>query len=125
MGGNSKGIRNFLWIISAAVLTSPLFFYFDQQGKPGTGRAAWVCALVFLIVLKVRWGLKSRPWFWITITALLALHFPLILFVPWTSSWIPAVGIWPLAVLDCAIILGCIAVVEKLMKRSDEVGSPV
>jgi hypothetical protein len=120
MGEKYKGIRNFLWIVSAAVLTSPLFFFFNQQGKPGNGRAAWVCALVFLIVMKVRWELKGHPWFWITIVALLALHVPLIILVAWTSSWIPAVGIWPLAVLDCATILGCIALVEKLIKRSDE-----
>jgi hypothetical protein len=111
-----RGIRNFLWVIIAAVLTSPLFFLFDQQGKPGTGRAAWICAFVFLVVLKVRWELRGRSWFWITIACLLALHVPLILDVPWTSRWIPAVGIFALAVLDCAIILGCIALVEKLMK---------
>ncbi len=123
--GGPRGIRNWLLAISAAVFTSPLFFFFDQQGRPGTGRAAWVCALVFVTVMKVRWELKSRPWFWITIAVLLVLHVPLIVLVPWTSRWIPAVGIVPLGVLDIAIILGCIALVERLMKRSDEVGSPV
>src|ERR1700723_694072 len=113
-----RSIRNFLWAITVMALTSPLFFVFDNQGKPGTGRAAWICAGMFLVVMKVRWELKSRPWFWSTIVVLLTLHIPLILYVPWTSRWIPAAGILPIGVLDCAIILGSIALVEKMMKQA-------
>jgi len=119
---SSTGIKNFFWALTALVLTSPLFFLFDQQGKPGTGRAAWICAGMFLIAMKVRWELRSCPWFWITIVALLALHSPLILLVPWTSRWIPAVGILPIGLLDLAVILGCIALVEKLVRGSPKAG---
>jgi hypothetical protein len=122
---SSRGIKNFFWAITAVVLTSPLFLLFDQQGKPGTGRAAWICAGMFLIAMKVRWELRSRPWFWIAVAVLLALHLPLILLVPWTSRWIPAVGILPIGILDLAIILGCIALVEKLVKSSQDSGEQV
>jgi hypothetical protein len=43
---------------------------------------------------------------WGIIASLAALHLPLILFVPWPIKWIPAIGILPIAVLDCLIILG-------------------
>lgn len=116
MADEQKTWKNFLWVITALVLTSPLFFVFDRLGKPGTGRAAWICAGMFLIAMKVRWELRSRLWFWVTIAVLLVLHLPLISLVPWTSRWIPAVGIVPIGVLDIAILLGCIALVEKLIK---------
>ena len=125
MEESSRGIKNFFWAITAVVLTSPLFLLFDQQGKPGTGRAAWICAGMFLIAMKVRWELRSRPWFWIAVAVLLAPHLPLILLVPWTSRWIPAVGILPIGILDLAIILGCIALVEKLVKSSQDSGEQV
>jgi hypothetical protein len=117
MGDSPRSIKNLLWVIVVMALTSPLFFVFDQIGKPGTGRAAWICAGMFLVAIKVRWELRNRLWFWSTIVALLALHIPLILYLPWTSRWIPAVGIFALGVVDCAIILGCIALIEKRMKN--------
>jgi hypothetical protein len=118
MGVDAKLNSNSLWAIAGMLLTSPLFFFFDQQGEPGTGRAAWICAGMFFIATKMRWRFRNHPWFWITIAGLLALHVPLILYVPWTNRWIPAVGILPIGVLDLAIILGCIALVEKLIKST-------
>ncbi len=116
--------RNSLWAILGMVLTSPLFFFFEEQGKAGIGRAAWICAGMFFIGMKMRWQYKDRAWFWITTACLFALHIPLILYVPWADRWIPAVAILPIGVLDLVIILGCIALVEKLMKRSDEACAP-
>lgn len=123
MGEGLKIKKNYFWAVAGMALTSPLFFFFEQQGKPGTGRAAWICAGIFFVVPRMRWRLRNRPWFWVTFVCLLALHVPLILYVPWTSRWIPAIGILPIGVLDLVAILGCVGLVEKQMKvteHSDE-----
>ena len=39
--------------------------------------------------ITLRWKLSRHVWFWITMTFLAALHLPLILFVPWTTSGFP------------------------------------
>jgi len=114
----SRSWKTLPWVIAAAVVTSPLFFFFEQRNEPEVGRAAWMCALVFVVVVKIRWELRTHSWFWLTLAGLAALHVPLILLIPWTASWIPAFGIWPVAVLDCAIILGCIALVERAVTRA-------
>jgi hypothetical protein len=108
-----KRIGSFLWSITAAVLTSPLFFLFDSFGKPGNGRAAWFSAMTILIAMKVRWELRKHIWFWLTMLCIVAAHVPLVLFLPWTAQWIPAVGLLPIGVADIAVIFGCLYLVEK------------
>jgi hypothetical protein len=44
---------------------------------------------------------------------LTALHLPFILFVPWTTNWIPAVVIAPFGILDLHAMLWTLAVVGK------------
>ena len=117
--------RNSLWAIAGMVLTSPLFFFFEEQGKAATGRAAWICAGLIFIATKMRWQFRNRAWFWITIGCLLALHIPLILYVPWTGKWVPAIAILPIGVLDLVVILGSIALVERLMKDSTVSGTGI
>jgi hypothetical protein len=69
-----------------------------------------------LLAIRIRWELRGQIWFWGVIVFLLILHVPLILFVPWPSRWIPAIGILPIGVLDCLIFLGAIWLVEKWRK---------
>jgi hypothetical protein len=107
--------RGYFWTIAIVVLTSPLFFLFDSFGEPGNGRAAWVGAGMILIAMKVRWELRTHIWFWITMSCIVAFHIPLVIFVPWTSRWIPAIGILPIGVADLAVIFGCLSLVEKWM----------
>jgi hypothetical protein len=118
MGEGVRVNRNSLWAIVGMVLTSPLFFFFVERGNAGTGRAAWICAGMFFIAIKMRWQLKNRAWFWILIACLLGVHLLLILYIPWADRWIPAVAILPIGVLDLLIILESIALVEKLAAGS-------
>ena len=70
-------------------------------------------AMVALAIV-MRWKLRQQVWFWITITFLAALHLPLILFVPWTTKWIPAIVIAPFGIADLYAMLWVISVVGKL-----------
>lgn len=108
-----KQLTNWVWAISVAALTSPLFFLFNSVGESGNGRAAWLSAMTILIAMKVRWELRKYLWFWLTMARVVGAHIPLVLWVPWTSRWIPAVGLLPIVVADIAIIFGVLRLVEK------------
>lgn len=46
---------------------------------------------------------------------LAGLHLPLILFVPWTAHWIPALVIIPVGIADVYVMLWVLLVVGKFM----------
>jgi len=46
-----------------------------------------------------------------------ALHVPLILFVPWTTRWVPALAIAVIDSVDFCLILWILAVIEKVMRE--------
>jgi hypothetical protein len=50
-------------------------------------------------------------------TILAALHIPLILFVPWTTRWIPALAIAAIDSADLIVIITILAFVEKVMAK--------
>jgi hypothetical protein len=49
---------------------------------------------------------------------IVALHLPIIQFVPWTGKWVPAFAILPFCLVDIIAILALIHLVEKQMMPS-------
>jgi hypothetical protein len=72
-----------------------------------------IAVVGFTIALKRE--LARYIWFWITMVILAALHVPLVLFVPWTSKWVPAIAIAAIDSGDLIVMLAILAVVWKLM----------
>ena len=72
-----------------------------------------MAVLGFMLVLKRK--LWRHPWFWGTMAVIVVLHVPLILFVPWTTRWVPALVIAVVDSLDFCLILWILAVVGKFM----------
>jgi len=68
---------------------------------------------MFGVAIAMRWKLRRHIWFWITMTVIAALHIPLILFVPWTTKWVPAIVIIPIGIADLYAMLAILAVVGK------------
>ena len=83
------------WALLAGVCVSPLFFLFAYFGDPGRGRAAFVIAGMIALAARFLWDLRTRVWFWITITIVALLHVPLILFIPWGSQPLTYVALLP------------------------------
>jgi hypothetical protein len=93
------------------VLLGLLFVF---SGRFDLARPSLMAVAMVALAIVMRWKLRQQVWFWITITFLAALHLPLILFVPWTTKWIPAIVIAPFGIADLYAMLWVISVVGKL-----------
>ena len=120
MGGEHKKKRGtLLWSIALAIITSPVCLVFYYFGEPGKGRAAWFFLIVLVISAKVRWELRKHSWFWVTIAAIAIVESLMVMYVPWTSKWIPAFVLIPFALVDCLVVLRIIQTVEGRMAPMD------
>jgi hypothetical protein len=91
----------------------PLYLLFLYFGRLDLARPSLVSIAMIAIAITLRWKLRRHVWFWITIACLAGLHLPLILFVPWTTRWIPAFVIAPFGIADLYAMLWVISVVGK------------
>ena len=78
---------------------------------------------VLVAVIAMRWKLRRNVWFWITMAVIAALHVPLILFVPWTTKWVPAIVIIPVGIADLYLMLAILSVVGGWVKGPKKVQS--
>src|ERR1700679_1416774 len=76
-----------LCVIAGTLPLGLLFVYFRRFDL---ARPSIISAATVALAITLRWKLSRHVWFWITMTFLAALHLPLIVFVPWTTKWIPA-----------------------------------
>ena len=113
------------WLLLVMLCLIPLFCVFAFFGDPGRGRAAVICAGVLVTAAKANWTFRQRLWFWMTLVILTVLHILLVLLVPWSSASYPGITLLPIAVVDYAIVWGCIKLVEKAMSRDDAASSQV
>jgi hypothetical protein len=102
-----------LCIIAGTILLGLLFLEF---GRLDLARPSLVTAATIVLAIIMRWKLRRHVWFWITMIVLATLHVPLILFVPWTTKWIPAMVIIPIGITDLYLMLWVLSVVGKFME---------
>jgi len=100
----------------------PFFFLFAALGDPAKGRAAATCAGMIATAALIGWDLRKRAWFWVTIAILALLHIPVVLLIPWTNKNYPGIVLLPGALLDLAVVYGCIKLAEKLMTKKGGAG---
>ncbi len=102
-------------LLCLAIGSLPIYWFFYRFGKVDLALPMLNCILVlgFLIVLKRT--LWPHMWFWVAMAVLAALHVPLVLFVPWTTRWVPALAIAAIDSADLILILTMLAVIGKLV----------
>jgi hypothetical protein len=88
---------------------------FLVSGRLDLARPSLISAAMIVLVIIMRWKLRWHTWFWGTVFFLAALHLPLILFVPWTTKWIPAIVIAPFGIADLYLMLWVLSVVGRFM----------
>jgi len=122
-GDQSQEIFDPKWVMLIALFSSPAFLLLLYYGYPGKGKVASDFVGVIMFAIRARWELRKYTWFWLTAATIFALHLPIVWFVPWPNERYPNIALLPLALLDYAVVRGCIKVVEKLINKSEEAGS--
>ena len=105
------------WGVLCVILGAlAMLILFDHFGQLALARPTMISAAMLVVAIAMRWKLKRYAWFWATMIVFAALHVPLILFVPWTTKWVPALAIIPFGIADLFIMLWVLSVVGKFMK---------
>jgi len=93
-----------------------LYFAFEYIVGPAKARVASICAAMIVTSIWMRWDLRRRLWFWMTIGMLVLVHISIVMLLPWTNKNYPGIVLLPGALLDLAIIYGAIKLIEKLRR---------
>jgi uncharacterized membrane protein len=96
----------------------PVYLLFAHLGKEQMGKSAVLVLTAVMLAIRIRWDLRRRLWFWAMILSLLALHLPLLFFLPWPAGWLPIQLTLPVALADFLIVLGAARLIGKRIAQS-------
>jgi hypothetical protein len=91
----------------------------DYFGKLSMTLPVLNIILVFGFLIALKWKLRRRIWFWCIMIFIAALHIPLILLIPWTTHWVPALAIGAIDSADFCVIIWVLAAVGRLMEGQE------
>jgi hypothetical protein len=100
------------------IIGTPAFFLYLVYG--GRIELFWPVVLSIIVigvVIRFKWKLRRQTWFWVTMAVIAVLHVCWVLFVPWTTKWIPVFVYIGIATADFVLVLWILLVVEKLMGK--------
>jgi hypothetical protein len=105
------------WAVLCLIIGGlPVVWLFDHFGKLNLFLPTFNCISILGLTFAVKRKLGRHAWFWGTMAILGALHFPLILFVPWTTKWVPAIAIAAIDSVDLVMMLAILSLVGKFME---------
>lgn len=102
----------------------PVIWLFDHFGEFNLFLPTFNCVAVLGFAIAVKRNLRRHAWFWGTMAILAAFHVPLVLFVPWTTKWAPALVIAAIDSADLIVMLTILSVVGKFMEGSNAPEGP-
>ena len=94
----------------------PVILLFEHFGRLNMALPVLNFIAVFGFLIALKWGLRRRIWFWAILIVLAAVHVELILFIPWTNSWVPALLIAVIDSADFCLIVWIVAALGRLME---------
>jgi hypothetical protein len=113
----AKKIRLPGWLILCMIIgTAFSAEFFDHFGRVDLVLPIVNSIGVLGLLVALKWKLRRHAWFWITMSIIAALHVPLILFVPWTTKWVPALAIAAIDSVDFYVILAILSVLGNIME---------
>ncbi len=115
--GKGKSVR-FGLMLGATVL--PVLLILNYLGRVELAYPVLASIIAIGFAIRGYWELRGQLWFWITISVFLVVHGVLIFCIPWRSGWVPAPVIMVFCIVDFAIILGVVGVIEKWKSRNGE-----
>ncbi len=102
-------------LLMVVIGTPTLFLYLVYGGRLERVWPFMLTVGVLGIVIRFKWKLRKQTWFWVTMAVIAVLHVLWVLFVPWTTKWIPVFVYIGIATADFVLILWILLVVEKFM----------
>jgi hypothetical protein len=104
------------WGVLCAIIGGlPIVWMFDHFGNLTLFLPTFNSIAVLGLVIALKRKLGRHLWFWITMAVIAALHVPLVLFVPWTTKWVPAIAIAAIDSADLIAIVTILSVVGSLV----------
>jgi hypothetical protein len=110
-------------LVSVFVGTLLMGLLFVHFGRFDLARPTFFSVVVIVFATAMKWELRRHVWFWAVMVAAAALHIVLILFVPWTTRWVPALVMLPIAAADVGAILSIIKLLESQFGTVNPSGS--
>jgi hypothetical protein len=102
-------------LLMIVIGTPTLFLYLVYGGRLERVWPFMITIGMLGIVIRFKWKLRRQMWFWVTMAVIAVLHILWVLFVPWTTKWIPVFVYIGIATADFVLILWILLVVEKFM----------
>jgi hypothetical protein len=100
------------WMITCGVI----LWLLDHLGRFDLGRPTLFGIGMLVAAIGIKWKLRRHVWFWITMTLIAGLHITLVLFIPWTTKWFPAIAIIPIGLADLYAMLAILSAVGRVME---------
>ena len=94
----------------------PIIWLFDHLARFDLALPTLLSVGMLGFTIALKWKMRGRVWFWMTMTVIAALHLPLIVFVPWPTKWIPAPLLVPFCIADLCAMLAIVSVMGKLVE---------
>uniref|UniRef100_E6QP31 Transmembrane protein n=1 Tax=mine drainage metagenome TaxID=410659 RepID=E6QP31_9ZZZZ len=104
-----------LFGLALGIIIAPVVILLSAHGRPDLDYPVIAASGAIAFAVRGRWELRGHWWFWVTVVAIVCLHVPLILFIPWKAGWIPAPITMLACLVDLAALFGIFGLVEKLM----------
>ena len=116
----AKKMRPPRWVwLTWMAFCLPIILLFDHFGRMNMSLPVLNIILVFGLLIALKWKLRRRIWFWCIMIFIAALHVPLILLIPWTTQWVPALAIGAIDSADFCVIIWVLAAVGRLMEGQE------
>jgi 4-amino-4-deoxy-L-arabinose transferase-like glycosyltransferase len=104
--------------LKIVAILAPVIFLITFLANADVGLAACIVLGMIILAIKIRWNLSKHVWFWGTIIFILALHVPLLFLVRWPQGNLPTLFYtMPIGIADFFIILGAVALAERLFLK--------
>lgn len=115
----AKKLRLPWWGVLCWMAACALFVWLlDHFGKFDLARPVLYSIGMLAVTVAIKWKFRRHVWFWGTVIVFVMLHLLLVLFVPWTSNWIPAVVVIPFAIVDLYAMLAVVALVGRFFETN-------
>lgn len=100
-------------IVLLAVVVVAAFAYFGHSGR-GLAAASTLC--VVITAIEFFKDLRRQLWFWIEIVVIGMVHAALVIVIPWPNGNFSAPLLFPIILLDLAVVYFCIRLGEGIGK---------